>query len=349
MQLADAYLYLSGLKKKAAIRKALMKCSAVDFVQENHPQSLDVIASSKKSLSSCGAKFWACESDGFPKGLMGLSDWPMGLFYKGDRGLLDNKKTVAIVGTRRATPYGLAVAKAIAKELARRDIVVVSGLALGVDAAAHQGALDANGVTVGVLGCGIDRVYPRENKDLFSKVELDGLLLSEYEPGFAPTTASFPQRNRLVVGLADAVVVVESEAKGGAMITATLAQKMGKPLFAVPGRIDSAFSEGAHLLINQGACLIGSVDGFIEQLAEVWQGSQGDLFALSSTSNKKSTPVISDKRLKLFAESGALLPEEYALKSNVDFAQASALLMELELEGKVARRLDGRYEVANLL
>lgn len=354
MLLEDAYLYLSSLKKRAALRKALATTNVVEYLQAQHGDVAEDLQKAKTAMAKVGAKFWACEEIDFPQSLRGLTDWPLGLYYKGDRGLLEGKKVVAIVGTRRATAYGKAVAKALSSELVRHDIVVVSGLAMGIDAAAHEGALEANGTTVGVLGCGIDKIYPRENRELFAEVEREGVLLSEFAAGVSPTPSTFPQRNRIVAGLADAVVVVESEASGGAMITAGLANKFSKPLFGVPGRIDSPFSEGAHQLIAKGATIVASVEGFVGQLAQVWAGSQTQLFdggnlEESSTKSRKQAKKSADRRLAGFEKLEALLPEEYANFLQIDFSHASAQLMELELEGKVVKRLDGRYEMVALL
>ena len=176
---------------------------------------------------------------------------------------------MAIVGTRQPTEYGKRFAFGLAGFLAERAIPVVSGLAIGIDTAAHQGALDAEGATVGVLGTGIDLVYPAENKKLFDGVSRTGLILSELPLGRPPDRITFPRRNRLIVALAKAIVVVESDLTGGAMITAGIAKKLGRRLFALPGRVDQPTSRGSHKLIQEGASLIISPDDFYRQFSNL--------------------------------------------------------------------------------
>jgi len=341
LSLEDAYLLLSCNKSPASIRKALQTQDAVSYVEENFLSQLGQLDELKSQLQKKKLTFIAPCDPVWPKKLQDLKDEPLGLFAKGVSGIsVFQAPTVAIVGTRRATTYGLRFAKDLASALATRGVTVLSGLALGVDSEAHQGALKAEGVTAGVLGCGIDIVYPRENADLFKAVENRGLILSEFEPGYPPTPSSFPRRNRIVAALADAVVVVESEARGGAMITATLAQKLGRPLFALPGRIDNPFSEGPHRLIQEGAKLVSSPQDFIDQFWSVTQGTQADIFEQDKPKKMKGPA-----QLAPFLEGDALLPEEFAQKTQMDFGQASATLMQLELDGFIEKRLDGRYEV----
>jgi DNA processing protein len=168
---------------------------------------------------------------------------------------------VAIVGTRSCSPYGAQVARRLGRELAEAGATVVSGLARGIDAEAHRGALEAGGPTVAVLGCGIDRDYPRAHAALARRIAEVGLLVSEYEPGTEPASWRFPARNRIVAGLAVATVIVEARAKSGALITADFALEEGREVFAVPGEITSALSRGTNELLRLGAApLLGSAD-----------------------------------------------------------------------------------------
>lgn len=189
----------------------------------------------------------------FPEHLRQIDSPPEKLYYLGDIDLL-NKESVAIVGSRKATQYGRQIARGLANKTASAGIVIVSGLAAGIDTEAHSGALSIeNGKTIAVLGCGIDICYPAVNKRLYEKIRKTGLIISEYLPGTPPRPYRFPQRNRIISGISKAVVVVESDLKGGALITAGYALKQGKDVFAVPGNITSKMSRGTNLLIRDGA------------------------------------------------------------------------------------------------
>jgi DNA processing protein len=205
------------------------------------------------------------DSPGYPKQLRTLDDFPVLLFYQGEITHLGNP-AVALVGSRAATSYGRDISYKLAVGLARQGIVVVSGVALGIDTMAHRGALAAGGLTVGVLGCGLDVVYPQANKDLYQQIVDNGVLLSEYPCGTRPDGFRFPARNRIISGLVAGVVVVEATVKSGSLITARLALDQGKEVFAVPGRIDSVKSDGTHRMLQQGAHLVQTVDDIFFEL-----------------------------------------------------------------------------------
>lgn len=205
------------------------------------------------------------EEEGYPPLLRELTDAPPLLYYKGS--LSQPKEAIAIVGVRRATPYGRAAAEAISKELAQNEIIVVSGLARGIDTAAHKGALSGNGITWAVLGCGLDFMYPPENQKLAEDIiGKKGALFSEFMPKMAPEPQLFPMRNRLISGMSRGVVVVEAALKSGALITVDFALEQGREVFAVPGPIFSEQSKGSNNLIRQGAKLI---EGFQDILQEI--------------------------------------------------------------------------------
>jgi DNA processing protein len=200
----------------------------------------------------------------FPDGLLQLPDPPFGLFARGAVGdalaLLAEAPVVAIVGSRRATSQGLAFARDLAAQLAEGGAVVVSGLAHGIDAAAHEGALRAGGTTDAVLGCGVDVPYPRRNRDLAARILERGALISEFWPGTPPAPWRFPARNRIVAGLAGAVAVVEAGRRSGALITADFALELGRPVLAVPGWPGALASEGCNNLLRAGAALLEGAD-----------------------------------------------------------------------------------------
>ena len=193
----------------------------------------------------------------YPEALRVIDDFPVLLFYRGDLQALACPR-VAVVGSRKASSYGLECAYRLGAELVDHGIAVVSGVAAGIDGAAHRGALAGNGPTIGVLGCGLDVVYPRGHGRLYDQIAEQGLLVSEYPCGTRPDGFRFPARNRIISGLSRAVVVVEATLKSGSLITARLALDQGREVFAVPGRIDSPVSTGTHALLRDGAYLVES-------------------------------------------------------------------------------------------
>lgn len=200
----------------------------------------------------------------YPKRLKSLPDSPYCLWLKGSLPK-ESRRTVAIVGARSCSGYGEATARTIAKELAKRGVGVISGMAYGIDAAAHTGALEA-GCTWAVLGCGVDICYPAGHRRLYERIAQNGGVLSEAPPGCSPLKHLFPQRNRIISGLADAVVVVEARKKSGSLITADLALEQGRLVYAVPGRISDELSFGANWLLSQGAYVLYSLEEFFQDL-----------------------------------------------------------------------------------
>lgn len=218
-----------------------------------------------QGLGAAGIRWLARSDPAFPAALGSIFDPPPGLFLRGSCGdeVLD-RPAVAVVGARACSPYGRHVARIFGRELAAAGLVVVSGLARGVDGEAHRGALEAGGVTVAVLGCGVDRDYPAAHAELARRICAAGVVVSEYAPGVEPAPWRFPARNRIVAGLAQATVVVEAREKSGALITADLALEEGREVFAVPGEITSALSSGTNALLRLGATAATSVDDVLE-------------------------------------------------------------------------------------
>ena len=194
-----------------------------------------------------------------------IPDAPYGLYYKGSLPD-DNKKSIAIIGSRNSTNYGRQMAKVFARELAGNDIIIISGLARGVDGMAHRGAVEAGGYTLGVLGCGIDIVYPQENYELFLEMEKNGGIISESNIGVKPYSSLFPQRNRIISGMADGILVVEAREKSGTFITVDQGLEQGKEIFAIPGRIIDDNSKGCNNLIKLGAHFVTDVSDILEVL-----------------------------------------------------------------------------------
>ena len=210
--------------------------------------------SARARLAEKGFRFLGRSDPGFPPLLGAIHDPPAGLFFRGGaEPELLARPAVAVVGARACSGYGATVARGLGRDLAAAGLVVVSGLARGVDAEAHRGALDAGGITVAVLGCGIDRDYPAAHAELARRIAETGLVVSEYAPGVEPAPWRFPARNRIVAGLAAATIVVEARERSGALITADLALEEGREVFAVPGEITSSLSAGTNALLKLGA------------------------------------------------------------------------------------------------
>ena len=210
---------------------------------------LEFCAKNNVSVLNCDSKF-------YPKRLRGIRSFPVVLYYKGRLPDIDDNLCVAMVGTRKMTDYGKHTAYELARELASCGVVIVSGMAEGIDAASHKGCLIAGGFTIAVFGCGIDRIYPYENKSLMEKIIEKGLVMTEYPPGTEPKGFHFPVRNRIISGLSQAVLVVEADYRSGALITAKTALFQGRELYAVPGNINSSNSRGANSLLKNQAGIV---------------------------------------------------------------------------------------------
>jgi DNA processing protein len=266
---------------------------------------------------------WVGRSDpAFPPLLHAIHDPPAGLFLRGvSETALLNRAGVAIVGARSCSPYGAQVARKLGRELAAAGLVVVSGLARGVDGEAHRGALEAGGATVGVLGCGIDRDYPAAHRELAERIRATGLTISEYAPGVEPAPWRFPARNRIIAGLTAATVVVEARERSGALITADLALEEGREVFAVPGEITSALSQGTNDLLRLGA-------GPLTDAADVLE-----VFGLSREHAEPAdlTPA-ADKALSRLRDS-PMSADELARATGLDAGVLASVLTELELAG----------------
>ncbi len=211
-----------------------------------------------------GIAIVTCEDPLYPKNLLNIYDFPPFLYVKGS--LCPEEIPVAVVGSRVASAYGRYTTERLSRELALKGITIVSGLARGIDAAAHRGALAGKGRTIAVLGCGLDVIYPPENEKLADDITARGALVTEFPFGTPPNAPNFPARNRIISGISFGVVVVEAGEKSGSLITARLAAEQGRSVFAVPGAIDTAGSRGTNRLIKQGAKLIENVDDILDEI-----------------------------------------------------------------------------------
>jgi DNA processing protein len=261
--------------------------------------------------------------------LLHLHDPPPILYSAGSMALLD-KPVVAIVGTRRATAYGERVARQLGSTYGRAGATVMSGMAVGIDAAAHRGAMEANGATAAVLGTGIDVAYPASHRGLHARIARDGLLLSEFQPGDKASAGSFPRRNRIIAALAKLTIVVEAPERSGALITADHALSLGRTVAAVPGALDSPQSAGSNALLRDGASFIGS-------MAEALS-----LAGLESQPTLREPELDPDQRAVWHAlGAGALALEALASRASLPARRAMVAITTLELAGLVECELTG--------
>ncbi len=266
-----------------------------------------------------------------PQLLRQISDCPKQLYCRGELNLLKEKYSVAIVGSRRATSYGLVQTKKLAYELAQRGVVIVSGLALGIDGAAHRGALDAEGKTIAVLGTPIDQISPVTNYSLGQEIlKRGGLIISEYAPGETVFASNFARRNRIVAGLSQAVLVIEAAEKSGALITSDLAMEYGRDVFALPGDVGRLNSVGPNNLIKNGAGCVTEAGDILEALGIE---KEGQLKLQLETGESEVLEVIL---------SGVGEFDEILKLCEKSTSELSALLLELEIKGLI-KNVRGKY------
>jgi DNA processing protein len=285
-------------------------------------------------LSRNNVKIIADKDIVYPKQLKDSPWHPGAIFAKGEPA--QYKHGIAIVGSRKATAYGKTMAYELAYDLAKSGVVVISGGARGIDSHAHKGAIDAGGQTFSVLGCGLDIIYPPENKKLFGEIEANGALLSEYPLGTPPLPHHFPIRNRIVAGMSDAVVVVEAGVKSGALLTADFALEFGRDVFSMPGYSKSEVSKGTNKLIKQGAYLIENANDILEMLG-------------MDTRKTQTSQALKAKEQEFLLNLGwePLSIDEIMSETTLSVAQVSSMLVKLEMVGFVRKDITGCYQRLN--
>jgi DNA processing protein len=285
----------------------------------------------RNELAARGLRFVGRSEQAYPARLRELHDPPPGLFVRGSAELaVLDEQAVAVVGARACSSYGSQVARLLGRELAAAGLVVISGLARGVDGEAHRGALEAGGRTLAVLGCGVDRDYPAAHAQLAARLCARGLVVSEYAPGVEPAPWRFPARNRIIAGLAAATVVVEARERSGALITADFALEAGREVFGVPGEITSALSAGTNALLRLGATPLTAASDVLEALGvEPVEAARPEL-------GEEATHVLAAVAA---APVGA---DELVRTTGLDAAAVATALAELELAGAVAES-EGLY------
>lgn len=359
-------LYYCRESELAALEMGGMTPEALEALGD---KSLD---GAEKTLETClkdGVSFLTPEDPKYPDRLRALYDAPVLLYYKGTLPEFDDLPTIALVGTRKASPYGLKTAQRLGGEIAQGGGLVVSGLAEGVDAAAMLGALNQRASVVGVLGCGIDLVYPRKNKDLYLQTECQGCILTEYAPGTPPLRWNFPKRNRIISGLSCGTVVVEAPEKSGSLLTARLALDQGRDVFVVPGNVDDPRCAGSNRLLRSGAIAVSCGQDVLAEYQGLYRGKL-PRYSLISREEKPEKPgakeplkkklsrepidkalpelysdrVVPDIRLSEEERRvldaigpGEILVDEVIAKSGLPTGKLLSLLTMLELKGAICR------------
>ncbi|MDR1304109.1 MAG: DNA-processing protein DprA [Verrucomicrobiales bacterium] len=362
MERLECYLVLNSLRLIGPVRvrklveafgaveriflQSMSALAAVDGIGPKVARSLREweqhfdLAEELRRLGELNISVLDCADERYPRQLAEIYDPPLVLYYKGDLAAA-SRRGISVVGSRRTSPYGLETAKKLSYQTAYAGLPVTSGLARGIDTAAHQGALAARGRTIAVLGCSLDLMYPPENQALADAlVEHGGLLVSEFPLGTPPDKRTFPMRNRIVSGLSGGVLVIEAGEHSGALITARMAVEQGRQVFAVPGRIDHLQSKGCHRLIKEGAKLVESVDDILAEFEFLLPKS-----AISAPRRPLPADLTDEERLimeTLGVEETHL--DELTRKCGLPSARMSSTLLRLEMR-RLARQLPGKYFV----
>lgn len=289
-----------------------------------------------RDLEEKGIHFIPHFSKMYPKRLLELTDAPYALYVKGKLPE-ENRPSVAIIGARRCSGYGEGQALEFGKHLAAAGVQIISGLALGIDGAGHRGALNSGGMTYGVLGCGVDICYPRENIGLYMDIQKTGGIISEQLPGEPPMPYHFPLRNRIISGLADVVLVMEAKEKSGSLITADMALEQGRDVYALPGPVTSALSQGCHRLIRQGAGILISPEEFLKELHIEFSEKSADL--LKNEKMLETTEKVVYSCLDLFPRSVS----EIQTKTGLGARELMEALTTLEMEGFIKETARNYY------
>jgi len=327
--------------------ESLAAIQAWQHQDQTHPAVVEV----RGILDNCrhhGIGILTWRDAHYPEQLRHIHNAPLVLYTLGDTGLL-GREQIGIIGSRKATRAGLDHARRFAAELSARQLLVSSGLALGVDGAAHAGALDAGFPTTAVIGCGLDRIYPHQHRRLGERVIAHGLMISEYPPGTPARAAHFPQRNRIISGLSRGVLVVEAGLRSGSLITARMALEQGREVFAIPGSVHSPVARGCHQLIKQGARLVETVDDILEELGGWWSPSlTGTDPATPEPKPARALDDLDSREIAVFEALGYDPQSTDALSSATGLPadQLMQSLLLLELQGLVSSAPGGFQKIA---
>jgi len=337
-------------------RRSAAELAQLDFLNARHvrlltdPATRGGMDERLAALAGQGIDVISPEDAGYPELLAEICDAPPVLYMRGAAPIKPDDAPVAIVGTRRPTAYGASVARKLASDLARYGFTIVSGMAAGVDAAAHRAALDAGAKTVAVLGCGVEKAYPTSNRPLMNDIIKNGAVYSEYPPGSEPFQQNFPRRNRLISGMSLGVVVVEAGERSGALITAGFAGDQGKDVFAVPGNVTSPMSRGVNALIRDGAYVAASAEDIAYVLGRSYEipgqtdgrqkgRDQLEQELMTGALNAGERAIVS-----FLTERGCNDIDAIAQACGMSAGEAGSVCVMLEIKGFVRRMDDGTYE-----
>jgi DNA processing protein len=282
-------------------------------------------------IKEVGGKIITLRDDDYPKRLKDIYDPPALLYMRGEL-KSEDELAIAIVGSRKTSPYGRWFTEKIGQDLARHGITVVSGMARGIDSVGHKGALQGGGRTIAVLGCGVDVIYPSENRNLFYQIIEQGAVLSEFPMGSPPEGGHFPRRNRIISGLSIGVVIVQASAESGSLITAGYALEQGREVFAVPGNVGAEGSRGTNRLIKEGAKLVDSTEDILEEILPQWERGKE-----TPSSTEAPFPDLSKEEKTLYGLLGEtpLHIDAIIRETQLDPGKVSSLLLNLELKGLI--------------
>lgn len=297
-----------------------------------------------KKLAKIGGYIVTYQDPEFPTLLKNIDDYPAFLYVKGT--LHPQDVNIAIVGSRRATSYGLLTAEKLSRDLVHAGITIVSGMARGIDAAAHRGAIAARGRTMAVLGSGLDVVYPPEHRDLYTAISTQGAVISEFSLGTPPRSTNFPYRNRLISGMSWGVVVVEATDKSGSLITAHFAAEQGRGVFAVPGEIDSPGSRGTHKLLKDGATIVERVEDILEEIRPQLPAYTPILEKRAGKETPQIDAPVTEREAQLLSLLGRQPVHRDTLmrESGLSAPDVLSTLLTLELKG-IITKLPGQYYI----
>ncbi len=345
-------LLRAGRSPESILRDVASARAGLLFPHE-HPYEFPGRVDAEERLTRLGVRVVPLPDPAYPEALRALDDAPLVLVVRGDPAQL-SRPAVAIVGARAATRAARSFARRLAYDLARAGLTIVSGLARGIDAEAHRGALDAGGSTIGVLACGIDRIYPPEHRGLADEILRAGAIVSELPLGALPRPLHFPLRNRIISGLSIAVVVVEARRRSGSLITVRHALAQGREVFVVPGAVEGPFAAGTNQLLREGARAIQSARDLLDDLG-IEVGSIADVPCRSGRAGRAAAPQRSAgpamplaERIAGLLAAGPRTADELLLEAGLVAGGLATALLELELAGRVAEERDGRLHLCRL-
>ncbi|HET9863712.1 MAG TPA: DNA-processing protein DprA, partial [Steroidobacteraceae bacterium] len=334
LQRADPRLELLERPERDALARAGLTTAGIDWLLR---RDLAPVESDLRWLESNAGSLLACTEPAYPQMLRDSPDPPATLYVRGNVAALSEPQ-IAMVGSRNPTAGGRATARDFAARFARLGLTVTSGLALGIDAACHEGALGADGLTIAVMGRGLDEIYPAGHGGLAQRIAAAGALVSEFPPGTPALAAHFPQRNRIIAGLAHGTVVVEAAQRSGSLITARLAGNAGREVFALPGSIHNPLARGCHALIRQGAKLVEDVDDVLAEL-KISLSAQLVASAPEAAGEARGNGPTLDKAYKILLDALAFEPasvDSLIERTGLNSESIASMLLILELDGHVA-------------